>query len=83
MSDCPRNQPGHRPWAFWAFVVGEHPEGKEDEVLALAERDLLSEQELAALAERRRWRNINTGVEHTDEAAVELYERVREARRPA
>ena len=47
---------------------------------ALAERDLLYDEELAALAERRTWRDINDDSKHIDQAAVELYERVREAR---
>lgn len=80
MAEWPRNTPGHRPWAFWQFTVGEHPKGKEDQVLLLAELGLLYDEELAALRERRRWRDINSGIEHTDQAAVELYERVCKAR---
>lgn len=51
----------------------------EDHVIRLAERGLLYEEEIAALAERRAWRHIDTGVEHTDQTAVELYEAVAEA----
>jgi hypothetical protein len=44
------------------------------------------DEEVAALAERRTWRPIDTGEEHTDAKAVELYERVIEPgprRKPA
>lgn len=36
--------PGRRPWAFWAYVVGEHPP-LEDEPRWLAERGLLHPEE--------------------------------------
>ena len=44
--------PGRRPWAFWAYVLGENPDIDEEPRL-LAERDLLhpdEEAEIIALA---------------------------------
>jgi hypothetical protein len=78
MSKWPRDRPGLRPWAFWRFEFGEEPD-YEDQVIRLAERGLLFEEEIAALAERRTWRHIDTGAEHVDERAVALYERVIES----
>ena len=78
MAKWPRDRPGFRPWAFWRFEFGEEPD-YEDRVIRLAERSLLFEEEIAALAGRRTWRHIDTGAEHTDQAAVELYEAVTEA----
>ena len=80
MEDWKGGRPGCRPWAFWAFEVGEEaPETEKERILRLAELDLLTEDELAELAERRTWTDINNGIQHPDEAAVGLYERVSEA----
>lgn len=40
--------PGRRPWAFWAYIVGEHP-ALDDEPRVLAERELLLPEEEAAI----------------------------------
>ena len=74
-----RSLPGSRPFGCWRYGIGEHPDTYEDRVVLLAERGELSEEEIASLAKKRRWRDINTGVEHDDPEAVELYERVCEA----
>ena len=78
MSEWPRDKPGFRPWAFWEFEVREKPD-YEDYVIRLAELGLLFEEEIASLAKKRRWRDINTGVEHVDDEATEFYERVLDA----
>lgn len=44
MDEWPRHRPGFRPWAFWQWEVGEHPEDREAEVLLLAERGLLYDE---------------------------------------
>lgn len=78
MAEWSPGRPGHRPWTFWReFGEANH----EDRVVFLAERGLLSEEEIGALAKARTWKHIDTGAEHTDPAAVELYERVCEALR--
>src|SRR5829696_1848936 len=72
------SRPDFRPWAYWAFEVGEEePDTYEARVLWLAELGLLLGSELEDLANRKTWSDINTGNVHTDEAAVELYERAR------
>ena len=40
--------PGRRPWAFWAYVLGENP-SVEDEPRRLAERDLLHPDEESSI----------------------------------
>ena len=80
MGDWRDERPGFRPWAFWAFEVGEEePETEEERMVRLAELDLLTEEELAELAERRTWTDINDGTEHPDHGASDLYQRVSEA----
>ena len=80
MGDWRGERPGFRPWAFWAFEVGEEePETEEERMVRLAELDLLTEEELAELAERRTWTDINDGTEHPDHGASDLYQRVSEA----
>jgi hypothetical protein len=63
--------------AFWR-EFGEEPD-YDDRVVFLAERGPLFEEEICALADARRRKHIDTGVEHTDPEAVALYERVTEA----
>jgi hypothetical protein len=75
MRDWPRDRPGLRPWAFWQAEFGEEPD-YDDRIVLLAERGLLFEEEIAALADRRTWTDINDGSKHVDEKAVALYERV-------
>lgn len=40
--------PGRRPWAFWAYIIGDEPP-LDDEPRALAERGLLLPEEEAAI----------------------------------
>lgn len=86
---------GTRPWAYWAFDLGEaKPSGWDAEAVRLAELGLLEPSELAALRERANEARLRvaTGNERIsggnhksgvslDAAAVELWERVSAGRR--
>jgi hypothetical protein len=86
---------GTRPWAYWAFDLGEaKPAGWDAEAVRLAELGLLEPAELAALRERANEAclRVATGNERIsggnhksgvslDAAAVELWERVSAGRR--
>lgn len=43
-------RPGWRPWAFWEFELGEHPESGDD-VEVLARLGVLGEEELQAIVD--------------------------------
>jgi hypothetical protein len=91
-----------RPWGYWRFVLGEEKpfphwnpeahqmEGKHAETIRLAELGELSDEEVAAIAEKANEARLRVGTdsEHIsggpyggsmDSEAVELYEAVKEA----
>jgi hypothetical protein len=79
--------PGHRPWAYWKFELGENEPDGDDAAIRLAELGLLRDDEIAAITERAneaRMR-IGTPAEHhgpnywPDRDAVELHEAVQRA----
>ena len=86
-----RSLPGHRPWAYWKFELGEDPPDGDDAAIRLAELGLLRDDEIARIAERANEGRprIGTTAEHVsgdgsyrpDVLAVELHEVVREAER--
>jgi hypothetical protein len=89
MSDY-QGRAGTRPWAYWAFDLGEpKPSGWDAEAVRLAELGLLEPDELAALRERANEARLRVGTPaeriaggnrasgvSVDAAAVELWDRV-------
>jgi hypothetical protein len=81
-----RRPVGWRPWAWWVFERDEEPPPHEPgaEEIRLAELGELTNEELAAIAERANVARtrVNTPAEHRgpnyfpDRRAIELYERV-------
>jgi hypothetical protein len=86
-----RSLPGHRPWAYWKFELGEDPPDGDDAAIRLAELGLLRDDEIARIAERANEGRprIGTTVEHIsgdgsyrpDVLAIELHEAVKRALR--
>lgn len=82
--DCGPPRCACRMWAYWKFEIGEErPEG-EDEALRLAELGLITDDEVAKIAEdaRRARERLASGenfYDNTEQALqgdVELHERV-------
>ena len=57
-----RDNPGKRPWAYWAFELGEERPPREDEAVGLAELGDLRPDEVAALREKANEARLRVGT---------------------